>query len=255
MSEGSSSDEVQDHTIRNDNTHDKEVREAIEEMERLMSPLETSSPSENKDFTIGRITQQNTDLKTLVQKLKIKIDELVLRKDKSCFMCREELRSVKSACNSDLELAKNEYSEKLEDLGDLLTQKNASNKKGKHFIICERHEYEDLHDRLRITSDDCNKLRKDLDDQKFVDSVVKQDKLAKVEKVKAKPQLSNSDKVRQLDAKFDGKKVQKLKQKNFRLKEELEAINSHVGNMEELITVMKEQRRHYIGLLQQANKL
>ena len=85
----------------------------------LLSPLETSPSSENKDFTIGRITQQNTDLKTLVQKLKIKIDELVLRKDKSCFMCREELRSVKSACNSDLELAKNEYSEKLEDLGDL----------------------------------------------------------------------------------------------------------------------------------------
>jgi len=264
MSEGSS-DEVQDHTIRNDNTHDKEVQEAIEEMERLMNPTEIS-PSENKDFTIGRIPQQNTDLKTLVQKLKIKIDELVLRKDKSCFMCREELRSVKTACNHDLEVAKNEYSDKLEDLGDLLTQKNASNKKGKHFIICERLEYEDLHDRLRVTSDDCNKLRKDLDDQKFVDSVVRQDKVGKVGKVrkvdkqveKIKPELSNMEKVRQLDkmdGKIEGKKVQKLKQKNFRLKEELEAINSHVGNMEELITVMKEQRRHYIGLLQQANKI
>lgn len=253
MSEGST-DESQDHTIRNDNTHDKEVQEAIEEMERLMNPAEIS-PSENKDFTIGRLTQQNADLKTLVQKLKVKIDELVLRKDKSCFMCREELRSVKSACQSDLEHAKNEYSEKLEDLGELLTQKNASNKKGKHFIICERHEYEDLHDRLRATSDDCNKLRKDLDDQRFVDSVVRQEKATKVERVKVKPELSNSEKVRQFDGKTDGKRVQKLKQKNFKLKEELEAINSHVGNMEELIAVMKEQRRHYIGLLQQANKL
>ena len=41
MSEGST-DESQDHTIRNDNTHDKEVQEAIEEMERLKVGLKTS---------------------------------------------------------------------------------------------------------------------------------------------------------------------------------------------------------------------
>lgn len=41
MSEGST-DESQDHTIRNDNTHDKEVQEAIEEMERLKAGLKTS---------------------------------------------------------------------------------------------------------------------------------------------------------------------------------------------------------------------
>ena len=35
----SESDEIKDHTVRNDNIHDKEVQEAIEEMERLQKVL------------------------------------------------------------------------------------------------------------------------------------------------------------------------------------------------------------------------
>ena len=215
-----------------------------------MLPIEPNA--DNKDFTIGKLSQQNSDLKNLVKTLKTKIDELVIRKEMSCFMCREELRSCQRNCQDDLETAKNDYLEKLEDLGEQLTkinEQNSKSAKGKFFIICERDEYENLHDRLRISSDDCSKLRKELEDQKFVNSVVgkkdaKERKKSGTVIVTDSPVDKNSE-----------KKVQSLKRKNFRLKEELDAINSHVGNMEELITVMKEQRRHYIGLLQQANKI
>ena len=87
-----------------------------------MLPIEPNN--DNKDFTIGKLSQQNSDLKNLVKTLKTKIDELVIRKEMSCFMCREELRSCQRNCQDDLETAKNDYLEKLEDLGEQLTKIN-----------------------------------------------------------------------------------------------------------------------------------
>merc|ERR1711879_315133 len=96
---------------------------------------------DTKDFTIGKLTQQNEDLVKLITTMKENIDELILRKDKSCFMCRESLKLTKRNCESELEAAKNNYEDRLNDLGELLNQKNLKQKSGKHFIICERSEY------------------------------------------------------------------------------------------------------------------
>ena len=125
-------------------------------MDRILNSSLNGSES-NKDFAIGKLTngfwkkksflkigiffwqsqnhlwtQQNTDLKNLVQTLKARIDELVIRKDMSCFMCREELRGVKRDCQTNLDTAKTEYHEKLEDLGEILTKRNENSKSGKY---------------------------------------------------------------------------------------------------------------------------
>ena len=40
-------------------------------------------------------------------------------------------------------------------------------------------------------------------------------------------------------------KIKSMKRKNFRMKEEVAAKDAHIANLEELLMVMKEQRKHY----------
>ena len=60
---------IADHTIRNDTRHDAEVQQALITTEGILNTT-------TKDFEIGRLSQQNEDLRTLVTTLKERIDEL-----------------------------------------------------------------------------------------------------------------------------------------------------------------------------------
>lgn len=60
--ESANSTIIQDHTIRNDTRHDDEIRVALEDTEILLNKT-TSGEDDSKDVVIGRLSQQNDDLK------------------------------------------------------------------------------------------------------------------------------------------------------------------------------------------------
>ena len=170
----------------------------------------------------------------VVSSLQSDMKELILRKDKSCFMCRESLKLTKLNCDKELEKTKADYEDRLHDLGQLLNQKNLEHKSGKHFIICERNEYDDLHDRLRET---CTQLQKLKNEPNIVEKVTVVEKPLEIEKLRFVSDPNND------------RKVKSLKRKNFRLKEEILNISQHVYNLEELLSVMKTQKEHYLEIL------